>query len=87
MKAQLKAKILGVERNAATTVPGSLNIHTGSLVKLKVAAEGKIDTTLNNAQQIIMHGDLFVKEVIANQMKIGATIILLLSDEESNESM
>ncbi len=84
MKAKIRAKIVGIERNAK--FEGARNIDVVGLTKLTlISTSGRVDTTLNNAQLTTMSADLFLKEVIADGMKIGATITITVSDEENVE--
>ncbi len=84
MKAKLRAKIIGIERNAK--FEGAGNIDVVGLTKLQlVSTGGRVETALNNAQLTTLSADLFVKEVIANNMKIGAVITITVSDEEENK--
>lgn len=84
MKAKIRAKIMGIERNA--TFEGAPNTDVVGLTKLQlVSTSGKVETTLNNAQLVTLSADLFLKEMIANGMKIGATITITVSDEEENK--
>ncbi len=73
MKAKLKAKILEISKDS-----------NGNTI-LALQAEGKVDTRLQNAQFTHFAGRLSLKEVIANEMKIGATITISITDEEVSE--
>lgn len=84
MKAKLQAKVIEVIRNTEAKM-GSTSFP--NMVKLKlITSKGRVDTSLNNAQMVVLDGDLFLRETIANQMKIGATITITLSDEETEET-
>lgn len=81
MKAKLKAKILGVDKNA--TFRGSTDV--ANMVKLRLESNnGKVDSASISAQFAALTGDLFLREVIANQVKIGATLTITISDEDTN---
>ena len=83
MKAKLRAKVLEVVKDSQALTRGT---KYDGMTKLKIETiNGKVDTTLNNAQFVVLNGDLFLKGVIADQMKIGATITINISDEEENE--
>lgn len=83
MKAKLKARILEVAKNSTFVSPG---LEASHMVKLKLSAQhGKVETTLNNAQLAILAGDFYLREVIANQIKIGSTLTITISDEEDDE--
>lgn len=84
MKAKIQAKIVGFERNA--TFESDSNINVVGLTKLSlISKNGKVDTRLNNAQTAAMRSDLFLKSIIASEMKIGAIITITISDEETEE--
>lgn len=84
MKVKLKATIMEVAKR--TTFSGSGNVDVTNMVRLKIIANhGKVETTLNNAQLAALDGNLFLREVIANQVKIGATLTITISDEEADE--
>jgi hypothetical protein len=84
MKAKLKARVLEVIKRSVFQ-NGSESID--NMVKLKIlTSKGKVDTTLNtNAQFIALDGNLYVREVVADQMKIGAILTITVSDEETGE--
>ncbi len=83
MKAALQAKITEIIKDAELK-NGNTNI--AGMVKLKlIATKGRVDTALNNAQFIGLIGELYLREAIANQIKIGATITINLSDEGPDE--
>jgi hypothetical protein len=82
MRAKLKAKILDITKNIECK-DGNTN-HAG-MTRMRVSSRGKIETTLNNAQAVFLQGEIFLREVIADQMKVGATITITLSDEEPAE--
>lgn len=83
MKAKLTAKIKSISKKEefksnSTNYPGMTKLELES-------TSGKVETTLNNAQFVGLNGSLFLREVIANQIKIGATITLIITDEGSDE--
>lgn len=83
MKAKLKAKILEVNRFVSFQ---SGSVEVPNMVKLRISAtHGKVETTLNNAQLAALIGDFYLREVIANQIKIGSTLTITISDEEPDE--
>jgi len=85
MKAKLRAQISDISKNVEVK-DGHTTVM--SMTKLRLRAKGKVeivDTTLNtNAQLAMFDGELALRGVIADQMKIGATITIIISDE--NES-
>jgi hypothetical protein len=82
MKAKLKAKILGVEKNAEHKSDKS---DMTGMTKIRFTSMGKVDTNLINAKMTFLDGELFVREAIAADMKIGATITINISDEEPDD--
>lgn len=85
MKAKIQAKIMGLERKAK--FEGAGNVDVVGLTKLHLkSVSGKVDTRLNNAQLATMEAALFLKEVIADDLKIGSTITIIISDEDSGET-
>lgn len=81
MKAKLRAKLLEVEKNIIVE-HGKADHH--GMTRIKFSSGGKVETTLNtNAQLVFLNGDLFLKEVIADQIKLGANITIIISDEET----
>ena len=86
MKAKLRAKIVGFERNAKFEGVG--NIDVVGLTKLSlVSTAGKVDTDRSNAKLATFSGDIFVKDIIAHEMKIGATITISITDEEPEDRL
>ena len=83
MKAKLKANIVNVSKNVVASV-GNTDATGMTEINL-VATKGKVNTSLINAQTIMLSGKLFLKEAVANQIKIGATITITLSDEEVDD--
>jgi hypothetical protein len=83
MKAKLKAKVLEIIKNSSCIDDGGSGFN--SMVKLKITSRGKVETYLNNAQITILQGNIFLKEAIANSMKIGGNITITISDEEDSE--
>ena len=75
MKSTLKGKIFSIEKDS----------HSHGVVLLKVNAIGKVDTKLLNAQEVSFNGTLILKQVIADEMKIGATLTITVSDDEPTE--
>jgi hypothetical protein len=84
MKAKLQAQITEVEKGVTFDRHGSTSISNMTRLKL-VTTKGRVDTNLSSAQLIRLGGDLFLLPAIANQMKIGSTITIIISDEEPNE--
>lgn len=82
MKAKLKAKILGVEKNTEHTYDKS---DATGMTKIRFVSIGKVDTNLVNAKMTFLDGELFLREAIASNMKIGATITINISDEEPDD--
>lgn len=91
MKAKIQARVTEVVKG--TTYDGSTGTKHGgmditNMTKLKlVTTKGAVETPLNNARLARLVGELFLMEVIANQMKIGATLTITISDEESDEGI
>ena len=73
MKAKLTAKIDKIEQEADGNI------------RLSLSAKGVGYGQSTTSQITYLHGTLSLKSVIANEIKIGATITITLSDEESNE--
>lgn len=71
MKATLKAVILSVDKDDGKV---TLSIMT--------PAAGKVNTKSISAQDIYLNGKLILKELVANEMKLGATITITVSDED-----
>lgn len=69
MKAKLTGKILNVD------------ISQGE-ARLSIEATGKVETRNISAQEVTFNGNIRMKSLIANDMKIGATITITISDEE-----
>ena len=83
MKAKLQAKITEIVKDAKYESGKDI---TG-MVRLKlVTTQGRVDTTFISAQLARLNGDLFLKEAIANQMKIGSLITITISDEEEPDT-
>lgn len=72
MKATLKAKIFSVDKTGGDV---TLTIDTPTA--------GKVGIRAINAQDVYLAGRLKLKELVANEMKIGATITITISDEET----
>ena len=72
MKATLKAKILSVEKQGGDVI-----------LALDTPTAGKVGIRAINAQDVYFSGKLKLKELVANEMKIGATITITVSDEEA----
>lgn len=51
------------------------------LVTLAINAKGKVDTHLIAAKDISFNGTIKLKSVISDNMKIGATLYITVSDE------
>jgi hypothetical protein len=80
MKAKVQLKILEITKESEFKNGSTVLTN---MIKLKVVAtNGRVDTTGINAQVIGFIGEIFLKEAIANNMKIGATITVAMSDEE-----
>jgi hypothetical protein len=85
MKAKLQAKITDVSKGI-TYGNNGLGADISNMTKLIFqTTKGRVDTNLNNAQLIRLDGDLYLMGVIANQIKIGATLTITISDEEAAE--
>lgn len=76
MKAQLKAKITSVVKSG-----GEVIIH------LSTVLPGKVSTHVLNAKDIHFDGNITLKELVANQIKIGAIILVTLMDEEAEDGL
>ena len=72
MKAKLSGKIVSLEKVEGDTL-------------MVLEADGKVDTRNITAQPTSAHVTLTIKSMIADQMKIGASITITFSDEETNE--
>lgn len=76
MKAALKAKILSVEKSGGDVI-----------LTLDTPIAGKVGIRAINAQDAFFSGKLKLKELVANEMKIGATITITVTDEELDERL
>jgi len=74
MKAKYKAKILEAIKD-----------QYGQTVLSLQATDGKVETRLQNAQHTSLTGRIVLRDAIAADIKIGATITITVSDEEPNE--
>lgn len=79
MKATLKGKILSVTNDGGDTV-------------LTIASTGKVEKTgfgpgSTDARKTSLDGTVKLKAIVAEDMKIGATLTITISDEESNERL
>jgi len=72
MKTVLKGKILSADR-------------VGGNVKLSIVSDGKVLTTNIAAQEAALSGILTLKGLVADQLKLGATLTITVSDEETDE--
>lgn len=72
MKAKLKGKIAKVSRLLTET-------------RIEFSTVGKVDTRLVTAQESALEGVLMIKNIIADQMTIGSTLTITVSDEEEKE--
>ena len=72
MKANLTGKIVSLEKSEGDTT-------------IVFEADGKVDTRNIAAQPTSLHATLTIKSMIADQMKIGATITVTISDEDKDE--
>ena len=70
MKAKLKAKITNFDKTDGKTI-------------LSIQGFGKTETNNINAQETVLNGTLTLKSLIADQMRLGATITIIVSDEET----
>jgi len=69
MKAKLIGKINSLDKSGGTAI-------------LFITSDGKVETTNIAAQEISFSGILRLKGLVADQMKIGATLTITISDEE-----
>lgn len=70
MKAKLRCKIASIQKDT-------------NYIQLEISEmEGKVDTKMPPAQEIKIMGTLFLKPVIADQIKIGSTISIDLVIED-----
>jgi hypothetical protein len=76
MKAQLKARITAVEKAG-----GDVTLH------LDTPTAGKVSVRAINAQDVYFSGNLKLKELVANEIKIGALITITVSDEEAEQRL
>jgi hypothetical protein len=85
MRAELQAKITEVVKGVMST---SDSVDYPNMTRLKIiSTKGRVETSLSNAQTTRLAGELFLTKVIADQMKIGATITITISDEDSDEGI
>ena len=83
MKAKLKARIVEFSKE---TDDGGIAIN--GPVKLKIVApKGKVETSNIDAQFISLSGNMSLKAVIADKMKIGSVLTITISDEEPDEGL
>lgn len=83
MKAKLAGQIQNLEKDKET---GFTRI-TISCPKGKVSESADGKKVGPNAQDAMLLATLSVKTLVADQMKIGATITFTISDEEPNEGL
>lgn len=75
MKAKLTGKIVSVKKE-----------QDGGNTLLEVATtSGKVDTRNVTAQDCSVNGTITLKSMIANEMKIGATLTITISDEDRGD--
>ncbi len=74
MKAKLKARIGSVQKTGADVI---LTINTPTA--------GKVDTKALNAKEIFLNGEVRLRQLVADDIKIGAVITITLTDEETDE--
>lgn len=69
MKTTLQGNIIKIEKK-------------DGLAYLTLSTRGKVSTGNIATQEALMEGELILKSLVANQMKIGAVITIAISDEE-----
>lgn len=72
-----------------STLTGKINKvdKIGGFVTIQITAVGKVKTNLINAQETSLSGEMIIKSVIADSMKIGAVLTITVSDEETESSI
>lgn len=73
MKATFKGSIHSIERGE-------------SMTNVKVDLKGKVDSNLISAQESYLKANLVVKTIVADQLKVGATLIFTVSDEDQENN-
>lgn len=58
--------------------------HNGNVI-LALQAEGKAESKAPTAQFASFSGRLVLKEVVANDMRLGAVLTITVTDEDVNE--
>ena len=74
MKTKLRGRIQGFEKQGGYTY-----VHLESA--------GRVAISNTNAQDCELNGTLKVRDVVANEMKMGAILTITLSDEEPDERL
>lgn len=74
MKAKLKARI-----GAVTKTGGDV------ILSLNTPTAGKVDTKALNAKEIFLTGEVRMRQLVADDIKIGAVITITLTDEDADE--
>ena len=72
MKAKFTGKLVSLEKGEGDTT-------------MVFEADGKVDTRNIAAQPASIHTTLTLKSLVADHMKIGATMTVTVSDEEHDE--
>lgn len=74
MKAKLKAKIDSAKKSGGDVI-----------LSLSTPVAGKVDTKALNAKEIYFNGEVRLRQLVADDIKIGAVITITLTDEETDE--
>lgn len=73
MRAKVKTKINSIQR-----------LSDGSaIISIEAATPGKVETKAMNAKEIFFKGEISLRQLVADDIKIGAVITITLTDEES----
>lgn len=75
MKATLKGRITKVFRQEDGTT------------NLTLETRGKVADTTISAKEALFQGELNLKSLVADQLKLGATITITVTDEADNERL
>lgn len=74
MQVKMRSKITSMSRNS-------------NEVKISLELRGQVQESQSSAKEASMIGTLVLRPIMADQLKIGSTITVILSDEECNEGL
>lgn len=74
MKATFKGQVYQIDRKQDWT-------------KLHLDVKGKVDTRLVTAQEAELDALVMIKTLVADNMKVGSSITITISDEEEDDKL